>query len=207
MTSVAERLRQKKAAKKLPGLAPIEKAKQHRVGGRFAKDEDPRKTALTARCRQLGNDGSRKDQEDAANPMLSHPMGYVIQSECKKDHAAILWDVWQRYSMAERTYRMLYLGTTGDPQGAAIAMVPDKMQTDQSFNVDLRTREERERQAVASWMRWQGYLGQMGAVAASTLRKAERGDGKPLWDDAKPTYQGRCALTSLSVLAGIVDSR
>lgn len=193
MTSKAEAKRRRRAKREFPSLAPIEKQQQHRVAGKFARDDDPRKTARTARERQLG--GKRADA--ALDPILGHEIGYVIQSECKPDLAKRLWDTWQAYSAAERTYRVRYIGQTGEPKGASMQMVTERMETDKSMHVDLRTEEERDTQAVSGYMRWQGYLGHLDAQQASALRQAERGNGKALWVDGKATQAGIFALNAL----------
>jgi len=71
------------------------------------------------------------------------------------------------------------------------------METDTSMHVDLRTDEERDRQAVSGYMRWQGYLGHLDAKQASALRQAERGNGKVLWVDGQATIAGVYALDAL----------
>lgn len=207
MTSKAERRRHKRAKSALPELAPIERKEQHRVGGRFAKEEDPQKTALEARQRRFGTHDTQKAKDAAQSAYLGAEIGYLIQSECKPDEAARLWDVWQAYGAAERTYRIRYIGTTGEPQGAAIQMVPEQVQADPSMRVDLREPEERDRQAVANWMRWQGLLGQIDKASASALRQAERGSGRCLWRDGAPTASGRFALAALRELARVATER
>lgn len=202
MTSRREARRRRKAAKELPKLAPVEKPKQHRVDGRFARDEDPREVALTARTRRM----SGLSMKDAADPMLTCELGCVIHSKCKPDEAARLWSVWQAYCAAERTYRIRIIGTTGDPQGAAIQMIPDTLQADPSFRADTRTDDEKDRDAVNNWMRWQGYLGHLGAREASALRQAERGTGKPLWASNRATQAGSYAFSALRCLAEITQS-
>lgn len=191
----------RRAKKALPKLAPIEKPQQHRVAGKFARDDDPRKTALTARQRRMGGKGSL---DDANAPMLTSELGCIIASKLKRDEAAQLWSLWQQYSMAERTYRIRYIGTTGDPQGAAIQMVPEPMQSDQSASVDMRSQDERDRDAVNNWMRWQGHLGCLTAHQASALRQAERGNGKLLWDEGIATNAGLYTFDALLALADVV---
>ena len=142
--------------------------------------------------------------DDANAPMLTSELGCIIASKLKRDEAAQVWDIWQRYSMAERTYRIRYIGTTGDPQGAAIQMVPEPMQSDQSASVDMRSQEERDRDAVNNYMRWQGHLGCLTAHQASALRQAERGNGKVLWVDGVATSAGVYTFNALLDLVEVV---
>ena len=212
MVSKAEAKRRRKAWReeraKLPDLAAVEKREQHRVGGKFAaREPDPQKTAREARERQFGGGDTRKAQEAAVSPLLGHPMGYVIQSECQRDEAARLWDVWQAYSAAEHNYRKRILDNAGAVKGASIQMVPEPMETDPSLRIDLRDEEAKDRQAVASYMRWQGFLGELPTGGMSALRQAQGGTGKPLWQagEGKPTAHGVFALAMLRALKVVLE--
>ncbi|MGB1216029.1 MAG: hypothetical protein ACPG4X_21890 [Pikeienuella sp.] len=138
------------------------------------------------------------------DPLLGCEMGRVVHFYYERPAASRLWDTWQAYCGAERTYRMLKIGATGDPQGAAIQMVPEPMQTDQSLRVDMRDEEQRLRDAVSNYMRWQGFLGMLLVRGrAGALRQAERGIGKPLWQEGSPTQAGLFAVQALNELAEV----
>lgn len=205
MTSVAQRRKRRK--QKLAELRGIERKDQPRENGRFVRvEDDPRKTALEARERILGICTIGKGRNGALDPLISSPMGCVIHHQSKKQAAARLWAVWQAYCVAERSYRLRYLGQSGHPKGASIQMVSEKVQTEQSPKIDVRTQEEKDAQAVRTWMKWQGLLGMLSTDRASALRQAERGEGRDLWRSGQPTQYGLWAYQSLLLLAHRVEN-
>lgn len=195
----------RRAKQSLPKLAPIEKKVQHRIKGKFAKEDDPQKTAREGRERQLGGKGRRLLSGDPMNPILGHEIGYVLQACCKPEVAVRLWDTWQAYCAAEEAYRKRILGMSAHPKGASIQAMPEPLQTDQSMRVDMRTDEERDRQAVSVWMKWQGYLGCIPTDWASAMRQAERGNGRKLWRDGEVTAAGLTALDAIKALREASD--
>lgn len=205
MTSVAEKRRRKKARITLPGGVEIDQKPTGRdrvnVGQRKAP-EDARITVAEARMRHTGI----KDAKDACQPICGTELGLCIRALSTGDELRALSEIWAAISASHRNYRMLYIGQTGHPQGAAIAMVPDPLATDQALTIDIRTADERVRAAKASWGAWQGKIS---ALPAPPLRWAIEGalngflgDGT-LWRNAAPTIAGKTAVTALRVLMGI----
>jgi len=121
----------------------------------------------------------------------------------KQDERRQIADTWASMSTALRNYRTRIIGLTGDPQGAAIAMVPDKMETDQSYRVDLRTADERDRAAKAVWQAWETRIK---ALPAPQMIWALRGalygfmGDAVLWRDGAPTTHGVAAVAALRAL-------
>lgn len=192
--------------KALPALAKIPKRKQQaRENGRFVKQEDPEaKQAMEARCRIYGTDSI----DAVANPMAGSAIGMVIMREVRdKYECARLWSTWQGLCASFRTYRQRIIGQTGDPQGAAALSPPDKMQADVSHSVDLRSPDERDADAIASYRRWQSLLSQIGQTPSKRLIDAERDAGRPLWANQMPTRDGRAALAALTTLANVAECR
>jgi hypothetical protein len=85
-------------------------------------------------------------------------------------------------------------------------MIPDTLQADPSFRADTRTDDEKDRDAINNWMRWQGYLGYLCAREASALRQAERGTNRLIWKDGRPTSHGGRVLNWLYDLADVVEN-
>ena len=203
--------RRKKARKAMDdacALAPIPRrtAQPRNREGRFTRpEEDPRRQALDARCVRFGLKPSASNREIVKSPWMGCDMGFVIEARCGDREAARLWDVFSRWSRAEATYRARYLGQVEQPAGAALQMVPDRIETDPSATVDARTADELDRDAVNAWMRWQGFLGHMSADMQSRLHSARRGDGRPLWLDQAPTTAGLVALEALRHLADVSE--
>lgn len=193
-------------------LAPIPKReKQRRDGnGRFARpQEDPMRVTLDRRCRRFGLAASEGNREICRSPWMCCDLGFVIEARTSgRDHMrqkSRLWDVFTRWCRAETAYRTRYLGQSETPANAALLMVPDVMETDQSATVDVRTPDDRDRDAVNGWMRWQGYLGRLSAEHRKILHHARRDDGPALWRDGLPTPSGVMALAALRDLVDVTE--
>ena len=172
-----------------------------------AKPEDPRKTALQARCRRAGI----SDPKEAASALLGTEMGLCINAlatgkdeDAKKQELANLTEAWQAISASFRNYRLLVIGQTADPQGAAIGMIPDKVETDPSLRIDLRTHEERVEAAKRSKAQWDARIAALPVpnMKWSLLGALEGFLGEDtLWREQSPTPLGRLAVEALRRVA------
>ena len=201
MTSIAERKRRKRAAKiSLSGGKAVEqRAPTH---PRREKQKDPMHTVAVARMRHTGITNAK----DATQPVCGTDLGLCIRHLTAGDEFIALSNAWEAISASHRNYRALYIGQTGNPKGATIAMVPDRIEANQSLRVDLRTPDEKVAAAKASWA---GLVGKIDALPVPQMRWALRGalEGflgeDRLWRDATPTPTGRAALAALrAILAG-----
>jgi hypothetical protein len=140
-------------------------------------------------------------------PWLGCDLGRVMDAEVgNPDERVRLWGVWQSWCIAERRYRLRYLGATESARGAAFVMLPEVVETAEHHTVDVRTGEERDRDAVAAWMRWQGWIGMLPLTDDRTrLHQARREDGPALWRDREATDAGRATLRALMVLSDVVE--
>jgi hypothetical protein len=196
---------------KAPKLTAAQRAhlnRKHRptqVDGKFAPlpQEDPRKTALQARCRDLGKPDTSEARDAANEPMLGTEAGRCIVALQPQDRAA-LWDIWQAVCAARNCYRTRILGQTGQPKGASIAFVPDKLETDQSMSVDLRTAEERDMAAKRGDLYWAGLIAKLPTPNHRwSLQPALDETEGALWRDAAPTSRGRLAVAALVLIMGM----
>jgi len=164
-------------------------------------------TVTAARQRRTGI----ADEADARQPICGDDMGLCIRelaegedAEAKAADRALLVNTWAALSASHRNYRMLIIGSSGNPQGAAIPMIPDAMETDPSLRVDLRTQEQRIESAKRAWLDWKRKID---ALPVPSLRWAISGalDGfmgeGALWVDRKPTDTGRTAVQALRMVA------
>ena len=197
MTSKAQRRKRKIT---LSGGQEIDQRPTGRDRRHTNQPEDPRKTALEARCRKSGIE----DPKEAARALLGTDMGLCINATSKGDELADLTEAWQAISASFRNYRLLVIGQTGDPQGAAIGMVPDRIETDPSLRVDLRTLDEKIAAAKASKAKWDARIA---ALPVPNMRWALRGalegfmgEGR-LWRDKQPTATSRLAVEALRIVA------
>lgn len=140
---------------------------------------------------------------DAASVLNESDMGRCILELSKGETRAALSGTWDMISAAYRNYCIRCLGKTGSPQGAAIAMVPEPMETDPSLRVDLRTPEQRDAAARRAWEDWETRIK---ALPAPQMKLAIRGalDGflgdAVLWRDQQPTAIGVAAVAALKLL-------
>ena len=209
MTSKSQRRKYKKAANAaLPELAEVGKRQPNgQRRDRAIIPRDPRKTALEARCRIFGVAVTKTNMAALTGQHMSNQIGLVMERECSPSEIPRLWDTWQGFCGAERTYRLRYLGQSGSAKSAAIAMVPDRMETDKSYNVDMRDSDERDRDAVSNWMRWRGYLGHLTGRQQGFIHDAEMERGSDLWANGAPTATGHVTLDALKELAVVVEGR
>ncbi len=163
--------------------------------------EDARKPALEARCRVAGIPVSPDTLKAAVAPVFGDDVGLCIQAIAAPDEAARLWDAYCRLTAARRLWRMRHLGLTGDPQNSAIAMIPDRVESDPSLRVDLRTAEERDRAADRAEAYWRGQLDRIAIPQwRGALRSAADGFGGPWWRDGRPTQAGQWVVEALRVV-------
>lgn len=193
----------------LPELAPIKRRDpQARQNGRFVRqEEDPCITALNARCARLGIAADQKGRDIVKGQHMCCDIGFCLEAICRPDERSKLWDVFHRWTRAEVTYRVRYIGQREQPASAALMMVHDRIETDPSLTVDVRDDDQRDRDAVNGWMRWQGFLGHLPKEQVSILHCARRGDGPALWQDKKPTAFGKLAVEALRGLADISERK
>jgi hypothetical protein len=199
MTSkAARRRRAKHSGMTLPGGEVAAPTGPQR--GRPPK-EDPMATVIAARMRRSGI----TDPAEARQPICGTDMGLCIRALATGQDRADLENAWAALSAAHRNFRMLVIGQTGDPQGAAIPMIPEPMETDQSLRVDLRSHEARVEAAKRLWEAWSAKIRGLTTPSAQwAIRGALMGflgDGK-LWRDQTPTTEGRLAVIALRGMMG-----
>jgi len=139
---------------------------------------------------------------DAGNVLHESDMGRCILALSSGQERADLSDVWAALSAARRNYRLRCIGQSGSPQGAAIGMIPEPMQTDPSLRVDLRTPDERDAAAKRAWAEWQARIAALPTPqhiwALRGALDGFMGEGR-LWD-GQPTRHGVSAVAALKLL-------
>lgn len=202
MTSKAERkrrVRRRAQTITLPGGEAVQQRATGRDRRHTNQPEDAMQTVTIARQRKTG-DG---DAKDARQPICGTDIGLCIRHLAKGDDRTRLVNAWEAISAAHRNYRMMVIGQTGNPQGAAIPMLPEPMQTDQGLRVDLRTQEQRIEAARQAWGKWSAKIK---ALPVPNLRWAISGaldgffgDGA-LWMNQAPTPTGSVAVQALRMM-------
>jgi len=143
---------------------------------------------------------ARQCPVDAASTLNESDIGRCILSLTSGQECTELAQTWAAMSAAHRSFRMRVIGQTGNPQGAAAPMTADKMETDPSLRVDLRTPEERDDAAKRVWGEW---LDRIESLPVPQMQWAIRGaldgfmgEGR-LWRDGAATELGRAAVAGL----------
>lgn len=205
MSKLDRKRKREKAKQNWQGvtLAPVPRQKARGAARMREIRDKPQHEVLNARCVRFGLAPNAKNRDIVRSPWMCCDLGFVIEARCGNAEAARLWDVFARWCRAEATYRARYLGQSEQPAAAALLMIPERMESDQSATVDLRTPDERDRDAVRAWMHWQGLLGHLSASQRTALQCARREDGPALWRDCAPTTAGGVALESLRALAEV----
>jgi hypothetical protein len=194
MTSKAQRRKRKIS---LPGGQQID---QRPTGPGRPPKEDPMRTVTHARIRRTGI----LDPKEAQQPICGDDMGLCIRAMSTGDDRAMLVNTWAAISASHRNYRLLIIGATGTPQGAAIPMMPEPMETDPSLRVDLRTHDQRIEAAKRGWDVWEGKIRSLSTPnlrwALNGALSGFMGDGA-LWRDQGPTTTGKTAVQALRLVA------
>lgn len=120
-------------------------------------EPDPRVVVLAARIR-----AGAKDGDDAIRPIWGEPAGQAIAMTCDADEARRLWDTFKRVDAADDAYARRYCGIRRFPNVAKMEYLPESMETRPDDRPDGRTHDEKDRDAVSEWMRWQGLFGRIG---------------------------------------------
>ena len=164
------------------------------------KAENPMAVAITARQRHTGI----HDPDDARQPIAGTEVGLCIRYTTTGDDRAALVNTWEAMGAAHRNYRMMFMGQTGNPQGAAIGFIPDRMQTNDSLRVDIRTPEEKVAGAKSAWASWEGRIAKLQAPPLRWALKGAldgfMGEGR-LWQDQQPTPLGKTVVMALREVA------
>ena len=195
--------RARKAAKlahiSLPGGETVPAKADARAAGRrhVETPEDVLRTVTEARTRH-----APQHADQARAPMAGEPIGMCILELAEPHERAPLWQTWCAMTAAHRTWRLRYLGATADPANAALPMLGEPMQTDQSPRVDLRDPDTKDADAVASWRRWEARIGALPVpMHRWAIRGALDGFGGEHWQDGRPTARGQSAVQALRGLS------
>ena len=191
---------------KLPTLAPTPRRKKE-GRARMAEirvEQDPQRTALEARCRMLGQAITAEALAEARNPALEGQVGLAIHHLCQGDEAARLWGVFREWDAAEDVYFRRVLGKARHAKTAKIEMMPEALETRPDDRPDLRSDDEKDRDASNRWAKWRGWIGHLAAYDQTALFDGALGR-YDVYDGGKATNTGRAFVAALGRLADVVE--
>lgn len=188
------------------GLAPVGKAKQPREGGRFVRHaEDASLAPLRTRCHHAGLAVSEASIRAVRAQSFEGQAGMAIHAGATDAREVErLWQVFTGLDGAEARYYRLYVGVNRHAKTAKIEMEPEPIETRPDDRPDLRDEDERARDAVNGWMRWQGYLGHLAAYEQTAIHDAlkQRCD---MAREGQLTTAGQSFVRALRRLADVVE--
>lgn len=151
------------------------------------KPEDPRKTALEARVRML-----TRPKGDPSLPIYGHPCGVAIDALSNSlDEALALWEMFDRIDKADAAYCRHVLGVRRFAKTAKIELLPERLETSADAPpTDLRSDDEKHRDAQNGWARWTAALARLSAQHRLAITDTMRGVRDPI-RDGKVTRAGR----------------
>lgn len=166
----------------LPELASIQKRKS-RGRDRMAEikiENDADTPALVARCRQMGQPpteaGMRAAKAEWMGCNAGKAMASVVSDEAQRRD---LWAAIHHMRRVQLAYDRAIGSPNRHPQCLRIMLPVDEMHADAaSPPLDVRTDDERHRQAVAGWMQMQGWLGYADKDAAGLCKRVVIDDAR-----------------------------
>ena len=141
--------------------------------------------------------------EEAQDILAADDMGRCIRAMRRGNTARRnLLGTWQAISAAWHNYTTRCLSITPGAQSAALPMLPDPMQTDQSLRVDLRSGEEKDAAARRVWCDWLAAILALPPDQRHAVRGHLQGYAAPIWDadSLQPTRTGALAIKGLAAL-------
>lgn len=218
--SKADRHRKRQKAKQaMPALAPVKKRAaqgKKRMTQLAAQEPDAPKVVLEARARHVGVRPRAETLAAMRSEMLSEPAGQAIwlATGCgqpnagtgRLDAAQRLWRVYARLTAAEYAYQARILGRTAYPKCARIEAMPERFETRADDRPDLRREEERDKDTVNNWMRWQGHIGQLPGDMQTAIWDIVRQRREPV-QDAHITMAGDRFVRAVGALVEVVERR
>lgn len=194
---------QKRKARKARGVSALYKQwnqEDESVSIEQREHDDPLRTVREARARQTG-----KPANDVLYPIFAEAPGRAILSEVEKPaDQNRLWKVFLDYDTADAIYTARVIGRPRFPNVSKMEFMPERLEASASDRVDIRSDDQKHRDAVNAWMKWQGYLGHLtGPERTSIYRAARQMD--ELHKDGRATVHGIAFVRALRVLAGVVE--
>lgn len=172
-----EKLRAKRLAQAMPKLAETPKREKNgqykhtETRGTTRASRNADRPAMEARARHMG---LTKDKAgEMKRERLSEGAGMAIDILCDPDAAQRLWSHYIAITASEARYHRS-LGKSIHAKTAKIEMMQERFETRADDVVDLRTEEERDTDAVKSWMGWQGLIDRLPAHNRKAIYDAYR---------------------------------
>lgn len=198
----------KKQPLDLPGLAPTPRPKKRGKArmAEISQERDPQRTVLSARARMMGQEDTVQNRQNMRSQALGEAAGRAIYLACDEEEAAKLWSIYAAFTAIEARYAKVVLCKSLHAKGTRIEMMPERFETRADDKPDLRSEDERHRDAVNDWMRWRGYIGQLRSDQQFALFEVVRGRVEPVVETELTRAGGRFVF-SLKVLSVLLEAQ
>lgn len=198
--TVGEKRRLKKLARDMPKLAEVPRAKQRGRARMKEIEKDVQAVVLETRARRMGKPAS--EAREMNRQRLSDGAGMALSLLCDPDTAEDLWRLYVALTASEARYHRS-IGKSIHPKIAKIEMMQERFETRPDDQIDLRTPDQRDRDAVRRWMYWQGVIGHLAAHHQSAIFVAYR-HNFDMVDTGKVTPAGRRFVEAMRLLGEVV---
>lgn len=172
--------------------------RKKRQAGHVA-ESNPCRPVWEARARQTSGKPA-----DMNNPALAEAAGQAIYAVLGGDEAKAAWEAYAGFTAAEASYHRHYTGLRLYAKTAKLEMAPERFEARADDRPDLRTEEERSRDAVNRWMRWRGLVMHLPSHQQEAIFDAAYGRC-PQMDAGKVTGAGERTARACAALAKVVE--
>ena len=198
----------RRAKRDFPALAAIRKREkngrhQRETTTKEGIERDPDATALKARARHMGKTDA--DFRDMRAQTLGEAAGMALSLSLPPDTAKQLHAHYTALTAARARYHRT-LGVSEHPKTAKIEMEPERIETRADDKSDMRTEEQRDRDAKAAWARWCGFLGELTIAQSGAITSAGMG-WVTLVDAGSVTPAGQRFVAAMVALGDAVNAR
>lgn len=170
---------------------------------RQQRESEPRKTVLSARCRQAGREDTKSERNAMLYPFYSDPAGIAISIHFKDDGDRLKhWQTFCSLDGAEEVYHRRILSRSRRAKCGKVEYYPERFEARPEETTDTRDDDQKDRDASNRWAMWRGYVGHLTAKEQNALYcgvylRAE------LFRDAALTPAGKGFVVALERLTDI----
>lgn len=188
-------------SRKRTGKGQYSRAGQDLTNGK----DDPRRTVLSKRCKDMGKEVSRENRLAMSAQMMGDQAGQAISIGAPRD-AARLFKTFIDFDNADERYHRRILGRSRHAKCGKVEFMPERFEARDDETTDTRTDEERDRAAVNAWMAWHGLLGHLAAHERTAIHDGMYLRGA-LHVGGVLTTRGTAFVSALRVLADVAERR
>lgn len=190
MASKGQRRRNKRNARQaamitLPGADPVRARPVGRDRRHTNQLDDPARETLGTRCRHAGLPLTDEGRREAAAPWYGCSAGAAMAAALSgSEEVPALWDAICHMRATEAAYHAACGAPSRHGKYLSLLTPVDSLSANaDSPPMDMRTEEERSRDAVNAWMRMQGWLGHVEAAAMSECKRVVLDGGRCRYPD------------------------